>query len=171
MNNRLKKKIEIADLRYREFMQVKGVEVVAACVELERIASEHGGQLFTADVIDAARNKKNPLHPAFEWDDTVAAERFRTEQARKLIKSIRVVYEDRPDEPKFVHVRVGNAGYYADATATVADVDEWERAKKGVEEQIARTRRQVDDFIRIARAAGREKDAREIVRDLVSPLM
>jgi hypothetical protein len=88
-----------------------------------------------------------------------------------LIKSIRVVYEDRPEEPKFVHVRVNNSGYYAAASVVVRDVDEWEQARKAVEEQIGRTRRCVEDFLRIARAAGRDDEARDIMRGMIGSLL
>lgn len=36
-------------------------------------------------VIKEATDKKHPLHPAFEWDDKVAAHKHRLEQARKVI--------------------------------------------------------------------------------------
>ena len=46
---------------------------------------------LTADtVLDAARNPKSVLHPYFNWNDTEAAEQYRKEQARGLIRSITV---------------------------------------------------------------------------------
>lgn len=37
-------------------------------------------------VVQAARSEKSPLHSHFEWDDTVAGEKFRLDQARQLIR-------------------------------------------------------------------------------------
>lgn len=54
------------------------------------IAERAGGELTPATVVDAARDKYSSLHPHFEWDDTAAAEQWRQEQARALIRVVRV---------------------------------------------------------------------------------
>jgi len=59
--------------------------------ELERIREENGGQLRPEGVVDAARDPQSLLHPCFEWDDAVAGEKYRREQASNLIRSIRVL--------------------------------------------------------------------------------
>lgn len=59
--------------------------------ELKRIAKANGGQLKPADVVDAARSKDSVLHSKFEWNDGLAAERYRLWQARQLI-SVTVEY-------------------------------------------------------------------------------
>lgn len=41
-------------------------------------------------VVTAARSKNHPLHPRFEWDDKVAGQQYRIQQARQLIGSVRV---------------------------------------------------------------------------------
>lgn len=38
------------------------------------------------NVLDAARDENSELHKCFEWDDTVAAEKYRLKQARMLIQ-------------------------------------------------------------------------------------
>jgi len=57
-------------------------EIIA---ELHRIAAKHDGILEPADVVDAARSESSPLHSKFEWDDSVAAEKYRLYQARQLL--------------------------------------------------------------------------------------
>ena len=43
--------------------------------------------VYTPDgIVEAARDPANPLHPQFEWDDTVAGHRYRLNQARALIR-------------------------------------------------------------------------------------
>jgi len=54
--------------------------------ELLRLAKTHQGMLHPKNVVDAARAKSSPLHSSFEWDDTEAAEKWRLEQARRLIR-------------------------------------------------------------------------------------
>lgn len=53
--------------------------------ELKRIESDNG-RLRPKDVVDAARADASPLHGHFEWDDTEAAEKYRIDQARGLIR-------------------------------------------------------------------------------------
>lgn len=57
--------------------------------ELDRLAKEHG-HLTPELVVDEARTPQSPLHQHFDWDDSVAAERWRREQARHLIIQCRV---------------------------------------------------------------------------------
>lgn len=73
---------------------------------LEKIRGEQGGDLTADVVVDRARPKRSPIHGAFEWDDAVAAEEYRREQARFLIRSVVVTYEDQPDVPEDVRAFV-----------------------------------------------------------------
>lgn len=54
--------------------------------ELERIRKKHGGILHPEDVVKAAEPKTSPLHDRFDWDDSVAAKKWRINQARHLIQ-------------------------------------------------------------------------------------
>lgn len=86
-----------------------GVDPNDAGPELERLRKLNGG-IRPQEVVDAARDESSPLHAAFEWDDSVAAEAHRRQVARTLCRSIRVVVktENNGDmtEPMFVHVSV-----------------------------------------------------------------
>jgi hypothetical protein len=57
---------------------------------LQNIYNDRGG-LTPALVVDEARPVKSALHSRFEWDDTVAGEKWRLEQAAELIRSVKVV--------------------------------------------------------------------------------
>jgi len=54
--------------------------------ELEEIRSRYGGILRAEDVVEFARDETTCLHSHFEWDDTEAAEQYRLEQARRVIR-------------------------------------------------------------------------------------
>jgi len=54
--------------------------------ELQRIAAKHDGTLTPRIVVDEARPKNSVLHSEFDWDDTHAAEEWRVEQARRLLR-------------------------------------------------------------------------------------
>lgn len=62
--------------------------------ELEKIRAQHGGILSATDVVEAARNHSHPLHECFCWDDRKAALEYRKNEARALIRSVRVICPD-----------------------------------------------------------------------------
>ncbi len=62
----------------------------AAGEELERIRVHNNGRLESHSVVEEARPETSPLHKAFEWDDTKAADAWRVEQAGYLIRHIAV---------------------------------------------------------------------------------
>lgn len=81
---------------------------------VERIADERGVCTPKA-LLEASRDEESPLHPLFEWDDKVAAEKHRLDHARRLIRCVRFITEGRdgPVEiPRFHHVKLRpQAGY------------------------------------------------------------
>lgn len=62
-------------------------------LELERIRAANGGVLRPRDVVAFARNKKTALHGRFCWDNRLAGERYRLEQARDVIRAEVVVLD------------------------------------------------------------------------------
>lgn len=64
--------------------------------ELERIRVKHNGRLEPEWVVHNAKSPRNPMHDLFEWDDNVAAQNFRVDQARSVIRSVDVVVEEAP---------------------------------------------------------------------------
>ena len=76
-----------------------------AYAETERIKAKNGGVLTAGMVVEKARAKRNPLHKQFEWDNDIAAEEHRLEQARTMLRSIQVVYAEAPQvAPQRVYV-------------------------------------------------------------------
>lgn len=61
--------------------------------QLLGIRAQHG-RLTPEIVVDEARPEEHPLHARFEWNDTVAAEQWRREQASELIRSVKIRYVD-----------------------------------------------------------------------------
>lgn len=59
--------------------------------ELERLKAD--GVIRPADVVDAARDEKSPLHSLFNWDDSEAAHQYRLLQARNVLRVYVVVEE------------------------------------------------------------------------------
>lgn len=80
----MKTKIVFSPKKY----SVKDSRVIAS--ELKRIQREQS-VITPKTVVSIAANKKSPLHKYFEWEDTIAAERYREWQARQLIASVYIV--------------------------------------------------------------------------------
>lgn len=56
------------------------------------------GKKEAGDLVDASRPVDAPLHPLFEWDDSIAAEKYREKQARDIITHIFLVPEKEEEE-------------------------------------------------------------------------
>lgn len=54
---------------------------------MEKLRKKHDG-ITAGIVVEDARPKDSLLHGAFEWRDRIAAEEYRLEQARRLIRSV-----------------------------------------------------------------------------------
>lgn len=67
---------------------------------LKEIAKRDGGLLRPQAVVDAARDEESPLHNAFCWDDTEAANQYRLIQAQHLIRSFKITIEKNGSENK-----------------------------------------------------------------------
>ncbi len=70
---------------------------------LDEIASANGGHLVPDAVVEAARDPSHPFHDTFLWDDSRAAQAYRLDQARELIRSVRVVFEVKERTIKSVY--------------------------------------------------------------------
>ena len=63
---------------------------------LEKVRTKNNGNITPAEVVKVSKPKRSPLHNEFEWDDSVAGEQYRLDQARYIIRSIEVVREELP---------------------------------------------------------------------------
>lgn len=90
--------------------KTKGLYKVSAQTageEITRIRERHG-TLEPHDVVVESRDESAVLHSCFEWDNDVAAERFRDQQARVLIGNLVTVnvcgQETSAPTRAFVHI-------------------------------------------------------------------
>ena len=88
---------------YNGGYQIRNLEPQIAGETLDKIKKETG--VLNADVVlEKAKDDKNPLHNYFEWNDTIAANEFRLNQANYLIRSIKVEIIDEKKETS-VHIK------------------------------------------------------------------
>ena len=65
---------------------------------LSGLAEERKG-LQPKDIVEESRDKKALLHPCFDWNDDTAAEKYRIEQAKAIVRSISVTVLDADVPP------------------------------------------------------------------------
>lgn len=70
-----------------------GIPIEKAVSELKRIY-ERDNKIAPAAVVKEAESKSAPLHAAFTWDDSLAAQIQRENEARSLMRRIVVVHRD-----------------------------------------------------------------------------
>ena len=82
--------------------------------ELDRIRRQGKGLVSAEAVVEYARDKNTALNSQFDWDDSTAAEKYRLQQARKIIARVEFVgVEDAPPVRAFVSLTTdrGERGY------------------------------------------------------------
>jgi hypothetical protein len=84
------------------------IDPVTAGAELKRIIEANGNRVDANRIVDEASNPLNPLHEAFEWDDSKAAQEHRLWQARHLAGSLqfRLITPDKRELTGRVFVQI-----------------------------------------------------------------
>lgn len=119
-------------------------EVAAALAE---IAERNAGRLTPQQVVLAAKDEKSPLHRHFTWSDAKAAGKHRLNEARELIRSVRVVTHHE----RHVHKAIA----YVQDPETASDEQGYiSTAKLRTDEDLARAAL-VEEFKRAAAALRR----------------
>jgi predicted amidophosphoribosyltransferase len=75
----------------------KKVDAETVAFELIKIQNKYG-HLKPSYVIEEAQHKDHPLHECFEWSDTMAARKWREEQAKSMLRVI-VIKTEYMKEP------------------------------------------------------------------------
>jgi hypothetical protein len=87
--------------QWKEGAHIRG-DAGAVGLELEKIETREG-IVKPESVVKVARSRKSPMHDCFTWDDARAADMHRLDEARHLVRSLRV-YEviEEEGEPQLV---------------------------------------------------------------------
>ena len=65
--------------------------------ELNEISTE---EITPQAVVEHAKSEDSCMHCIFEWDDEIAGEKYRLQQAAQMLRSIKVVHLDENEEPQ-----------------------------------------------------------------------
>ena len=69
--------------------------------DAQKVAEEIGfGKITPMEVLEKAKDETTELHKCFEWNDSIAAEKYRLEQAKNIIRML--VYEKETKEQEVV---------------------------------------------------------------------
>lgn len=121
--------------------------------ELERLYNKH--DLVTAEILlDAARDEDSPLHNLYEWDDSIAAEKWRKHQSRTILYSLRVTEVDG-DKPRIMNVAIrledGRRGYQKTSIA-VQDKTLWEQVMDDTRKDLMGVQERLENLIAVETA-------------------
>ena len=76
--------------------KIKGIYKADA----QKVADEIGdGKVTPHEVLEKARDENSEFHKCFEWDDSVAAEKYRLQQARQIIINLVYAPKTKEEEP------------------------------------------------------------------------
>ena len=95
--------MNIKEIRWKNNANTGGLDADEAYNAIEEIREKNGGDVAAEHIVKAAKPKRHKLHGIFEWDDSKAANQHRVNQARTLLRSIEVIYEELPDRPVRSH--------------------------------------------------------------------
>ena len=133
--------------------------------ELLAIRDANGGVLTPEVVVDTARDPEHPLHSRFEWDDSVAAEKYRREQAHQLIQKAKISYQPHGESgpPRltraFVAIRAGDGHVFDPVEEVAQDPLRRKMALADMEREWKTLRRKYEEFAEFLDMVRRDLDA------------
>lgn len=94
---------------WNEGARFGGVDAQRVGERIEQLQDERGGRIRPEEIVQDAESSDSPLHRCFEWNDAKAAQAFRVDQARLILRSL--VIKSGPKVPMasraFVAVMTG----------------------------------------------------------------
>ena len=70
--------------------------------EIEKIEKSKG-EVKARDIVDAAKDKKNPMHNLFEWNDKKAADANRLDTARRVLCCLVTIADEKEPTRAYVN--------------------------------------------------------------------
>lgn len=91
----------------------------------EQIEKEKG--LTAQTLLDANRAEGTPLHNEFEWNDSIAAEEYRLQQARHIINCLCIKTESKKEQTVRAFFKISDAESYENINVIISDEDKHQR--------------------------------------------
>lgn len=127
--------------------------------ELETIEN-----ITNKNVLDYAKNNiKSELHKCFEWDDSIASEKYRLIQATRIISGISFVIQDEPVKKQKVYYSIKTEEEEVRKFQNIKDIleneDEYSALCKKAKEELERCTDNYNNLIK-------KEDLKEIIFEL-----
>ena len=134
---------------------------------LEALYRQHG-ELTPTLVVEDARDTESPLHSHFEWTDTIAAEKYRRMQARKLLASVEVrIRINKVEVATVAYVRDPDAAPREQGYAPVVELQkDSERAKAALQYELRRIASLLERARRLALALGLASEVDSLLTEI-----
>lgn len=87
-----------------------------------------GDNLTPESIVNVARDENNVMHNIFEWDDTIAGEKYRRQQANRLISNLQItIISDKKEDKKVrAFVTTKRSSKFQSIEKVVKDVDQYQ---------------------------------------------
>ena len=124
---------------------------------------ERDGTVTREAFLEESRAESSPTHSMFTWDDTIAAEKWRLDESRKIITALQIVYEDTEESeipvPAVINIASERKAEYRNIVDALSDQESRElivaRLKREVDSLIQRNRH-IDELVDILKDALKE---------------
>ena len=139
------------------------IDPQVAGAEMERVRTMQNGRLEARDLVEQSREPTAPLHPAFEWNNEVAAEAYRVEQAKYMIRSIEVVVRDEPEAKPvraFVSVKRDEDRSYTSVSHAMSDADLRKQVLQNALRELEAWRNRYAELVELANVFAAIEEAR-----------
>lgn len=123
-------------ITWRNPSYFKGISATKVNDELKTLET-----VTPASIVEKARDENTELHQVFEWDDTIAAQKHREQQARVMLSNL-VVVRKEADKKEATPVRLfvnvtKRTNTYTPIQVVVADPDKYERMLRRAKLELA----------------------------------
>ena len=117
---------------------------ISFSADAEAVASEIesiGEEVTAQQIVDFAEDENTELHHLFEWDDTVAANRYRCHQATSIVCALKVtiLHDDKPPEKtdiRYFYMPERKHGNYQKAEVVIQQPDAYQMLLQHAKEDL-----------------------------------
>lgn len=105
--------------------------------DAQKVAEEIGTEKITPEeVLEKARDENSELHKCFEWNDSVAAEKYRLQQAGNVIRMLYYESEKKDVEPVRLYSLTTEQRTYQPTKSFLVQEDEYQSLLKRAKAEL-----------------------------------
>ena len=108
------------------------------------------GNLTAKALVDVSRPEDAPLHPEFEWNDGIAAEKWREQQGRLIINHLTVVIDNQEPVRKFFNIE-NTANTYTSIDVILKNTDTREQLLQMALRELGAFKRKYSQLTELAK--------------------